>query len=156
MRRLFILKGFHYSTFFPKIFKHSYNFIKSIKVKFDKSCKYQIKEKSCVNKLWGFACGLFGVHKNSYRFGWTSEDDKIVIWVYSYINGKLYKEKLTECEFDQEYECSIQIGNTVIYNFNGVIKEVSLNQYPKWLLELGFYFGGKTRAPHDMYINVLS
>jgi hypothetical protein len=63
-----ILKGFHYSTFFPKIYRFCSENKKSIRVKFDKSCVYKIDEKSCVNKLWGFSIGLFGVHKNSYRF----------------------------------------------------------------------------------------
>ena len=147
-----ILKGFHYSIFFPKIYRFRSENKKSIQVKFDKSCAYKIDEKSCVNKLWGFSIGLFGVHKNSYRFGWTYENDKIVIWVYSYINGKLQKEKLTECEFDKEYQCSISIDNKVIFNFNGVTKERELRSTKKFLLELGFYFGGKTKAPNNMKI----
>ena len=89
---LYIIKGFHYSTFFPKIYRFRSENKKSVQVKFDKSCAYKIDEKSCVNKLWGFSVGLFGVHKNSYRFGWTYENDKIIIWTYSYINGKLQKE----------------------------------------------------------------
>ena len=147
-----IFKGFHYSTFFPKIYRFCSEHKKSIQVKFDKSCAYKIDEKSCVNKLWGFSIGLFGVHDNSYRFGWTYDNDKIVIWVYSYINGKLQKEKLTECEFDKEYQCSISINDKVIFNFNGVTKEKQLSSTKKFLLELGFYFGGKTRAPKNMKI----
>lgn len=143
-----ILKGFHYSTFIPRLYKYCTK--KVVKVKFDRSCQYDIAEKSCVNKLWGLAVG-FGIHKNSYRFGWTSEEDKIVIWTYSYIEGKLHKKKLTECEFDKEYICSIDITDKVIYNFNGVIREAKLKK-SNWLLELGFYFGGKTRAPHKMKI----
>jgi hypothetical protein len=90
--RLYILKNWHYSTFFPRICK--VKGIKTVKIKFDRSCAYNINEKSCVNKLWGFSSGLFGVHKNSYRFGWTydSVSDKIVIWAYIYRNGKLFKE----------------------------------------------------------------
>jgi hypothetical protein len=149
--KLVIFKGCHYSTFFPRIICKN-NFNKTIKVRFDESCKYNIEEDSCVNKLWGFSIGLFGVHKNSYRFGWTYENDKIVIWTYSYINGKLQKEKLTECEFDKEYQCSISIDNKVVFNFNGVTKERELRSSKKFLLELGFYFGGKTRATKNMKI----
>lgn len=92
MRKLFILKGFHYSTFTPRLF-YSKNFSRSVSVKFDRSCAYEIEEKSCVNKLWGISFGLFGVHKNSYRFGWTynKEQDNITIWSYVYNNGKLNK-----------------------------------------------------------------
>ena len=147
---LHIIKGFHYSTFLPRIYKPGIT--KTVKVKFDKSCAYNIGEKSCVNKLWGFSVGLFGVHKNSYRFGWTYEEDKIIIWTYSYIKDKLYKERLTECEFDKEYECSISIYDGVTFNFNGVTRTEEITEL-KWLFELGFYFGGKTRAPHNMQIN---
>lgn len=142
-----IIKGFHYSTFLPRIYKFFTE--KTVRVKFDKSCAYQIEEKSCVNKLWGFALGLFGVHKNSYRFGWTYENEKIIIWTYAYIDGKLRKEKLTECELDKEYECSISIYDKVVFNFNGIVREMELIK-SEWLFELGFYFGGKTRAPHAM------
>ena len=79
---LHIIKGFHYSTFLPRIYKPGIT--KTVKVKFDKSCAYNIGEKSCVNKLWGFSVGLFGVHKNSYRFGWTYEEDKIIIWKFKF------------------------------------------------------------------------
>lgn len=146
---LHIIKGFHYSTFIPRIYKSCNN--KTVKIKFDKSCAYNIDEKSCVNKLWGFSVGLFGVHKNSYRFGWTYEDDKIIIWTYCYINGKLHKKRLTECEFDKEYECSIELCDKVILNFNGVKSEFPIYEL-RTLFELGFYFGGKTRSPHNMKI----
>lgn len=147
---LYIIKGFHYSTFLPRIYKPGVT--KTIKVKFDKSCAYNIQESSCVNKLWGFSVGLFGVHENSYRFGWTYENGKIIIWTYSYINGRLYKNRLTECEFDKEYECNISIHDKVVFNFNGVVREAKLFK-SNWLLELGFYFGGKTRSPHTMHIS---
>lgn len=146
---LHIIKGFHYSTFIPRIYKPCIS--KTVKIKFDKSCAYKIDEKSCVNKLWGFSIGLFGVHKNSYRLGWTYENDKIIIWTYCYINGKLHKKILTECEFGKEYECSIELHDKVILNFNGIKSEFPIYEL-KTLFELGFYFGGETRAPHNMKI----
>ena len=121
---------------------------------FDKSCKYSIKEKSCVNKLWGFASG-FGVHKNSYRFGWTydSVSDKIIIWAYIYRNGKLFKEKLTECNFDTEYTFTMEIKDKVTLTVGTIQKTYEVPEPKSWLLELGFYFGGKTRSPHKMKID---
>lgn len=150
---LTILPHFHYSTFITRLYKS--NTIKSVKIKFDKSCKYSIQERSCVNKLWGFSSGLFGVHKNSYRFGWTydSVSDKIIIWAYIYRNGKLFKEKLTECNFDVEYTFTMEIKNKVTLTVGTIQKTYEVPEPKSWLLELGFYFGGVTRAPHKMKID---
>lgn len=150
---LHIIKGFHYSTFLPRIYKPG--IVKTVKVKFDKSCAYNIEEKSCVNKLWGFSVGLFGVHKNSYRFGWTydSVSDKIIIWAYIYRNSKLFKEKLTECNFDVEYTFTMEIKDKVILTVGTIQKTYEVPEPKSWLLELGFYFGGYTKAPHKMKID---
>lgn len=150
---LTILPHFHYSTFIPRIYKS--NTIKSVKIKFDESCKYSIQERSCVNKLWGFSSGLFGVHKNSYRFGWTydSVSDKIIIWAYIYRNGKLFKERLAECNFDVEYTFTMEIKDKVTLTVGTIQKTYEVSKPKFWLLELGFYFGGVTRSPHKMKIN---
>ena len=165
--KLVIFKGCHYSTFFPRIICKN-NFNKTIKVKFDESCKYIIDEASCVNKLWGFSSGLFGVHENSYRFGWTYDSitNRIVIWTYMYINGRLYKDILHYCKLGVEYTFNIEshtsesgITHTTfsIYDNNNTLLVDKTFHCPyalkKTLLELGFYFGGNTRAPHKMFIN---
>lgn len=151
--KLHILKGCHYSTFLPRLYKHK-NCKHSVSITFNNSCLYEIEEKSCVNKLWGFAYG-FGVHKNSIRFGWTSEEGKIQIWSYIYANGKLNKERLIQCQLNTMYKFGIEFKETDIYlSINDkLIKTTSLKQNPKFLTELGFYFGGKTRAPHKMWID---
>ena len=154
--KLYILKHCHYSTFLPKFYKFK-DFKKSISVSFNKSCLYEIEEESCVNKLWGFACGL-GIHKNSVRFGWSAVGDKIQIWIYTYINGKLTKEKAILCDLNTNYVFSIEINNNnvLFYIDNQLIKVIHLECDPTFLTELGFYFGGKSRAPHKMWINFLN
>ena len=92
MKKYIIYKNCHYSTFIPQIkCLRNLKYIKNeYYISFDKSCKYDIEEKSCVNKLFGYSFGLFSVHKNTCRFGWTynKETDKIDIWIY------IYKDKL--------------------------------------------------------------
>ena len=151
--RLYILKHCHYSTFFPKFHRFKDN-KKSITVSFNKSCLYEIEEESCVNKLWGFASG-FGVHKNSFRFGWSAVGDKIQVWIYTYTNGKLNKQKVMLCDLDTEYTFSLEIkGHEVLFYINDqLLKMKPLKCSPKFLTELGFYFGGKSRAPHTMWID---
>jgi hypothetical protein len=75
MKEYRIFKGCHYSNFLPSFHKVPNDFGISTNVIFDESCKYEIDEKSCVNKLFGFCFG-FGVHKNSVRFGWTYNNEK--------------------------------------------------------------------------------
>ena len=162
-KKIYILKGFHYSTFIPRIYKNKQNNLKkTITIKFNKSCIYDIDEDSCVNKLWGFSNGLFGVHENSYRFGWTYDknSEEIKLWTYTYINGRLHKTIITSLEFDKEYSLSIHIVQlnsnvcTVIYNIdNKIVYDIDIPiKLNKYFLELGFYFGGNTRAPHNMCV----
>lgn len=163
MAKIYILRGFHYSTFLPRFFKLNNKLSKTVKATFNKSTIYDINEKSCVNKLWGFTNGLFGVHKNSFRFGWTYDksNEEINIYTYTYINGRLHKKWLTTVDFDTEYQYTITLEKVndsvckVTYNFDNKLIEVMelptiINKYS---LELGFYFGGSTRAPHNMNIN---
>lgn len=151
--RLYILKHCHYSTFLPKFHRFKDN-KKSITVSFNKSCLYDIEEESCVNKLWGFACGL-GVHKNSFRFGWSAVGDKIQIWSYTYTKGKLDKQKIMLCDIDTLYTFSIELRerDILFYIDNQLLKIKSLECNPKFLTELGFYFGGNSRAPHKMWVD---
>lgn len=161
--KLHLLKGFHYSTFIPKLYKNKDVFTKTCRVKFDRSCKYTINEQSCVNKLWGFSDGLFGVHKNSWRFGWTYDSslDCIVLWSYIYDKGILNKKKLQYLQFDTEYDLSIKLIQSVglvkvmfYINNNLVYKEHFSNLYLRYiLLELGLYFGGKSKCPNNMFIH---
>ena len=166
-----IYKGCHYSNFIPRIQLLSQ--VKHIShggcIVFDESCKYEINESTCVNKLFGFCFG-FGVHKNSIRFGWTYNAliNQIYIWKYFYINGQLEKEKIFACEVGEPhfyeinvdkanndndkdtYFITLKIDNKKIYpsdNFYDTIKSVKC-----FTTTLGPYFGGNTRAPHTMKI----
>ena len=151
--KLYILKGLHYSTFIPKFHKYK-DVKKAIRVQFNESCLYEIEEESCVNKLWGFACGL-GVHKNSFRFGWSVVGDKIQIWSYNYTKGKLTKEKIMLCNIDTTYTFSIELkGHDVLFYIdNQLLKMYTLECDPVFLTQLGFYFGGNSRAPHTMWVD---
>ena len=169
MKTYKIYKGCHYSNFFPRIqlISQVNKLLQSGNLVFDESCKYEIDESSCVNKLFGFCFG-FGVHKNSVRFGWTynAPTNQIYIWKYFYIDGKLEKEKIFACEVDEphsyeilvnksynaenKYFITLKIDNQKVYpvdNFYSTIKSDKC-----FITTLGPYFGGNTRAPHTMKI----
>lgn len=160
-----IFKGCHYSTFIPWFKRTSSYFYMERTIAFDESCKYSIDEPSCVNKLFGFCFG-FGVHKNSIRFGWTYNEyvNSIYIWSYIYKNGVLTKNKIASLNVGEQHTYRIEVNriSEVLgdYTFRFLIdgNEVSLFSDMRssacFLTTLGFYFGGKSRAPHKMFINV--
>lgn len=154
-----IKKGRHYSNFMPS-FKCLKDLVYSESFIFTDSCKYDIDEKSCVNKLFGFCFG-FGVHKNSIRFGWTynRELDLIEIWSYVYLDGKLTKNIIFSCKTNETHYYEILINQISKDEYNVFLiidSEVRKRQYFNvnkfFITSLGPYFGGKTRAPHDIEI----
>ena len=61
---------------------------------FHDNCLYDLnsEDQADINKLFGIT-SLF-IHKNSARFGWRAEGDKIRIFAYYYRNGiRGWKEK---------------------------------------------------------------
>ena len=160
-----ILKWCHYSNFLPSILRAGdKNPIRRLEkfVQFTDSCRYEINEPSCVNKLFGFCFGLFGVHKDSVRFGWTyeKETDTIVIWKYIYEDGSLIKYPISSVQIGQK--CRFQLECTYFgeNNYRVVCRmnDKWVDSYwfttkHNWLFTLGPYFGGHTRAPHTMHIN---
>lgn len=158
MKRWFILKGFHISTFIPRLFWFNGKLEQTYLISFNDSCRYSIEERSCVNKLFGYCFGLFQVHKNSVRFGWTYDKsvDKIVIWIYVYDNGKLVKKPVFECDvYNRDYKFSIKTccNKTVFYIEDEEVYRTNVTIPSKIIPTLGFYFGGNTKAPHNMFIN---
>ncbi len=165
MKSYFVNKNCHYSNFIPRIsyVRNCNTIISSGTFIFTDSCRYDIEEKSCVNKLFGFSLGLFNVHKHSYRFGWTynNEKDVIDIWVYYYNKGKLYKNKIYEAELNSPISLEINTykdtEKKLITNYfivgDKIFSVTVLNDIKYWfLLTLGLYFGGKTRAPHKIEV----
>ena len=164
MDKYTILKGCHYSNFIPSFHKIEDSLFFTNTFSFDNSCKYEIDEPSCVNKLCGFCFGLFGVHKNSIRFGWTYEKETnlIYIWSYFYKNGKLHKKKIFSCDFDDGHIYTIELHRISSkfgkYKFRFLIDAKEIGDFEEiqsnscFVTTLGPYFGGNTRAPHKMKI----
>lgn len=172
IKKYTILKGWHYSNFIPSfkliddvtVFEH--------KIAFDQSCKYEIDEPSCVNKLFGFCFG-FGVHQESIRFGWTYDKtlNEYTIWHYVYSDGELYKFPIKSFTAKgvmlQDYKIVLKRrpNNTYImyrhaYDYTLYIDgtplaEGRIKSNKLFLTTLGPYFGGHTRAPHKMVIKEL-
>lgn len=128
-------------------------------VTFTDSCRYEIDEPSCVNKLFGVTHGLFGVHKNSDRFGWTynKETDKINIWIYYYDNGNLIKKIIDSVCIGERN--AFKIYTDTERNLEFSINDNILKIHPqgpgkKWHVLLTPYFGGNSVAPHRIEIEM--
>lgn len=163
-----IPKYCHYSNFIPKLqlILNCNHLQQGGNITFTDSCRYEIEEKSCVNKLFGFSFGIFGVHKNSVRFGWTynKELNEIFIWKYVYCDGKLDKEKIFSCNIGETHAYDIDTWQyylkeekkhvfDVRFKVDGKkIGETKLKSNKWFTLTLGPYFGGNTRAPHKICI----
>lgn len=143
---------------------------KQYTVVFDETCRYSINELSCVNKLFGFTHGLFGVHKESDRIGWTynADEDTITLWVYSYINSKLHKKSIANVRIGDKVllrikstlladgkktrTTSFYMGDALMYTIAECDDAHTL--VPQLHIGLGPYFGGNSVAPHTIYIHM--
>ena len=164
MKNYTILKWCHFAiNFLPRILKLKESQVFTKTIEFTDSCRYSIDEASCVNKLFGFSFGLCGVHKNSARYGWTYDktSDSIVIWKYVYADGDLTKHTITDVKIGEktkfDIDCQAFDGHTyrvIFYINNKWMDSFWFTTKRKWLLTLGYYFGGNTRAPHTMHVNL--
>lgn len=161
-----IRKGCHYSNFFPRILFTTDYAEQGCPVEFTESCAYDIDEASCVNKLFGFCFG-FGVHRNSARVGWTynKETGMIDLWKYVYKDKELKKVKFHSVGIGETHDfklCikreksaipSIRWSYLVDFMIDGKLYEyTTLYTNCCFVTTLGPYFGGNTRAPHDIMI----
>lgn len=131
---------------------------------FDESAKYEFPvEKSSdqgdVNKLYGFSdCG--GSHmQNSARFGWNWYNNKLSVYAFTHVAGKLNFQFLSDVDFNKPYHGSIQIHpdkKSYIFNFNGntVLMERGCQELRAWGYHLFPYFGGQQVAPHEIKLNI--
>jgi hypothetical protein len=159
-----VKKGKH--KFFPLSFKPFCKDKLEAKIKFDKSCLYNLnnQDQLDINKLFGFSKGHH--HWNSYRFGWRCVGNKIELLAYLYINGKRINEweqdiHLTYLEVDKLYKLSLKSSHNKCYfkvldEFNQliVIREYPVLSRFKVGYRLNPYFGGTSTAPHNMEIDI--
>jgi hypothetical protein len=133
------------------------------KIKFDEACWYPREkvEYTGVNKLCGLGFGL-NHHSNSIRIGWQPDFENVnVILLYAY-----WYDSEGEGDYQKEYICSVQPS----VEFSAGIKlledkyEVSVNEYmvsvpnnfkdKNWGFYLRPYFGGNSKAPENMVIEI--
>lgn len=152
-----IKKGKHYSKGFNFGVIFAPNF-KTYDVKFHSNCwhwKYDI-ENSGINKLVGYTIGLF-IHRNSVRIGWqpSKRPDYINLYLYAYNKGILHKEFVGDVNVDTDITLVIGIyKHSVSIYVDGIASDFELAYKKHYGFKCFPYFGGKSKAPHDMNINI--
>ena len=164
MRKYTILKGWHYAFFFfRRFFGWHYNDKNfSIKFKFSKECWWnppRNQDDYDLNKLYGLSLGFFSIHKDSVRFTWRPNFEKIgVIDIFGYIydenkNGHI---SLYLCSVNVEEEYSGQLllsdDKYILSVGTNVIEMDNYTSDCKIQKELYPFFGGNNKSIQKMYI----
>ena len=133
-------------------------------VKFDESCKYNIPSEDQYdwNKLFGFCFGVFGIHKNSIRFGWryNPKNDQIEIARIVYFNGQHIMTRMCGINVNEKhlFNISYQIeDNKIVARFrinNRIYEEFYPVPSACMRFGCGLYFGGNQKAPNTMYVEM--
>jgi hypothetical protein len=164
LKKYVIRKNKHSSGihFYPEI-KRSYMLCS---VKFDASCIYSLgnEDQKDINKLFGWS-HCFYHKKDSVRWGWRCKEDKIEAIPYVKNNFDFYYTALgCILDVDTTYDFIISliyIDNLpkyifTIFDLKGIIFETDINVSKKIKNVFGYrlypYFGGTSKAPHDMKI----
>lgn len=134
-------------------------------VKFKPNCAYNLNnaKQRDWNKLFGVCFGIVGIHKTSVRFGWRYREDLDLIELCVIIyreNQKPIRETVAYLNIDFEYNLEISIlrkdnSYKVYFKTFGVdVYNIILDCNSSHYYGCGFYFGGKSRAPHKMFIDI--
>lgn len=130
-------------------------------VSFDESIFYDLKDEDQldINKLCGESWGLFGIHKNSARFGMRCnlKDRTIELFSYCYDNAQRFTNFICAIKAGKETHLTL-FKNKLSYIFS--VQGEYEKEQPKTFQppKLGFYcrpfFGGNKPAPHKIKINL--
>jgi hypothetical protein len=117
---------------------------------------YEIDNQKDTNKLIGISDDIHH-HSNSIRIGWRYFNEKIEISAIVYSNKKRTITKITEVLPNTFYNFSIKIQkeNYVIninHDIEFIIERKSKYRFIRYILFP--YFGGKTKAPNKIQINL--
>lgn len=150
---MIIRKNTHAPIRVPSIIRSS-NTLK-YNVKFTESCKYSIGvDQDDINKLFGI--GYFPGHRTvSVRFGWRyASGDNIQVFSYWYVNAVRYWDEIGSVRIgDDNVFVIIPDGSSHKLSVPscGILSSVPVPSFCVGYL-LRPYFGGNTKAPHDIEI----
>ncbi len=146
-----IKKGSHFANFtWNRLFPFVSNKISGI-VHFSDSCLVK-EEVAGWNKLTGISS--IKIHENSARLVWRSDGNKIKISGYVYYNGVRNEMFITSLKTENYYKYSIEYKYRswiITINNKSIIMAGNMGF---WKFRCFCYFGGRSVAPEDMYIEL--
>ena len=154
-----IFKGWHFSLPSLPIFVCSNEINKTVVISKEAWFEKKAVDDEDINKLFGVAFGILGVHKNSFRIGWKPNKIKgnIDLYAYYYNNeGKHTSEFLTTIFTSYHYKMSIQWDNNNMFSVdidgeNYFMRELKIKQ-SKLKFFLRPYNGGDNKAKNTYTI----
>lgn len=166
--KLYTIKSGKSRTDFISILKNVNFFTKkniiTYKIKFTESCIYDLINKDLygVNKLFGLTFGIFGVHKNSARFGWKPySKDSVMIYAYYYINGVRKETPFLKVKVNEYLEMTIEVKkDKYIFKIKSLDNLYSsvLEENHNQILSYGYvnfiYIGGVKKVNQDIVIGM--
>ncbi len=110
-----------------------------------------------INKLFGIADCASHHQKNSARFGWSWQGNKMNIHAYCYADGVRSYKKLGSVDIGEVFTCELALSDDkYIFTFNG--KTESMDRGCNSSVATGYkllpYFGGDEPAPQDITIRI--
>jgi hypothetical protein len=159
LKSLLIRRGRHRSRFaWCPFFKKKKTFI----FVFNETARYDIGEnQDALNKLVGFSDGGINHHKNSFRLAWryNKEYDLVEIHAYTYLDGERTSQHIVDCQIRQPMRVEVEIRPDV---YRVVVNRYRISYYNRSKnIKCGYkhmlwpYFGGKAKAPHNIWISLI-
>lgn len=129
------------------------------------NCKYDlpgIEDDLDVNKLFGI--GYFWNKRESARFGWNynNQTSKIDLFAYTHRGGQVDFVRICELMVASNYLLILNVHD-LSYSFEVInlkdseavgLLNISKAHKKKLSYNLGLYFGGTQKAPHDVTIEI--
>jgi hypothetical protein len=108
-----------------------------------------------INKLFGFSDCSLEHHKNSGRFGWNWNNNKLNIYAYCYVGSQVESKYITSVELNKVYKYSVALqDHKYIFSVDGHVVDMNRGCSQGFKYLLFPYFGGDETAPHDIVIKI--
>lgn len=164
--KVIIHKNRHWPGVITRLWQFGFNNkpTTSFDITFNESARYILPEddRYDVNKIFG--TGYFNGfhHKDSARFGWNynTTTNTVSLYAYCYVNGDRIIKPICDVPVSQRVRLIINITMANRYSFSVYdgtnnwheigTTYIEFTHNKKWRYNLGSYFGGNHKAPHNI------
>lgn len=119
--------------------------------------EYVVDDQIATNKIFGFCDTLINHHKHSIRIGYRYYKNKCEVMCTYYNNGERKITKIGEYTKGEKAPFSIKIDGefyVIVYKGKRTFLKRLSKYNMKYRLVLKPYFGGNSKAPHEIKIKI--